>query len=277
MGKFDGILICTDLDGTLYKNDKTISEENRRAIDYFKREGGRFTFVTGRLPYYSLDAVRAVTPNIPFGCINGGGVYDGTAGEYVWTERLSPEALELVAYIDGEVGDVGIQLCGFYKTYFARESDATEHFRRVTGVPKTPCDYKTFDEPLAKIIFCTGVEDRLLNVERLLRGHKLSEKFDFIRSERSLFEILPKGVNKGLSLYKLAEHLGIDIKNTIAVGDYDNDAAMLRAAGLGVAVSNASPAALQAADVITVSNEEHAIAKIIYDIERGELSFRKKQ
>ena len=44
MGKFDGILICTDLDGTLYKNDKTISEENKEAIEYFKREGGYFTF-----------------------------------------------------------------------------------------------------------------------------------------------------------------------------------------------------------------------------------------
>ena len=51
MGKFDGILICTDLDGTLYKNDKTISEKNKAAIEYFKREGGSFTFVTGRLPY----------------------------------------------------------------------------------------------------------------------------------------------------------------------------------------------------------------------------------
>ena len=46
MGKFDGILICTDLDGTLLKNDKSVSEENLRAIEYFKREGGRFTFVT---------------------------------------------------------------------------------------------------------------------------------------------------------------------------------------------------------------------------------------
>ena len=43
MGIFDGILICTDLDGTLYCDDKTISRENREAIDYFKREGGRFT------------------------------------------------------------------------------------------------------------------------------------------------------------------------------------------------------------------------------------------
>ena len=50
MGKFDGILICTDLDGTLYRNDKTVSKENREAIEYFKNEGGYFTFITGRMP-----------------------------------------------------------------------------------------------------------------------------------------------------------------------------------------------------------------------------------
>ena len=50
MGKFDGVLICTDLDGTLLRNDKSISADNKAAIDYFKAEGGRFTFVTGRTP-----------------------------------------------------------------------------------------------------------------------------------------------------------------------------------------------------------------------------------
>lgn len=40
MGKFDGTLICKDIDGTLLKNDETISCENIEAIEYFKREGG---------------------------------------------------------------------------------------------------------------------------------------------------------------------------------------------------------------------------------------------
>jgi hydroxymethylpyrimidine pyrophosphatase-like HAD family hydrolase len=87
-----------------------------------------------------------------------------------------------------------------------------------------------------------------------------------------LFEILPKGVDKGLALKKLADYLEVDVKRTIAVGDYDNDVAMLKAAGCGIAVSNASPSAIEAADVITVSNEEHALAKIIYDIESGRLA-----
>lgn len=271
MGKFDGILICTDLDGTLYKNDKTISKENKAAIEHFKREGGYFSFVTGRLPYYSQNAYEAASPNVPFGCINGGGLYDGEAQRYIWKTELSKEALELVAHIDGLFSDVGIQLCGFYKTYFAKENGTTVRFRATTGLPNITCDYHGFTEPIAKIMFCTDIEEEMQAIEKALRAHSLANKFDFVRSDRTLFEILPKGVNKGVSIVKLSEYLKLDISKIIAVGDYNNDVDMLRAAGCGIAVANASPLALAAADAVTVSNEEHAIARIIYDLEGGKL------
>ena len=91
--------------------------------------------------------------------------------------------------------------------------------------------------------------------------------------KKSLFEILPRGVNKGLSLVKLVEYLGIDSKKTIAIGDYNNDIGMFESAAIGVAVSNACQAALDAADYITVSNEEHAIAQVICDLKNGKLNF----
>ena len=269
MGKFDGILICTDLDGTLYRNDKTISSENKEAIEYFKGEGGFFTFITGRLPYYSTDAFEAVQPNAPFGCINGGGVYDGGAGRYVFTNELPKDALELVSYVDERFSNVGIQICGFEKTYFAKENDRTFCFRRETGLPNYTCDYKSFNAPIGKIIFCTYNDNKLSAIEKALNSHKNADKFDFIRSEQTLFEILPKGANKGASLEIIASYLKVDKSKTVAIGDYDNDVAMIKAAGVGIAVSNASKRAKDAADVITVSNEEHAIAKIINDIEKG--------
>ena len=273
MGKFDGILICTDLDGTLLNNDGAISAENLEAIEYFKNEGGSFTFVTGRLPYYSTEAFEAVQPNVPFGCINGGGLYDGQKNQYSWTKETPNEVLKLVRYIDERFSDIGIQICGFEKTYFARENSATERFRRRTGVPYCPCDYNDFTEPIAKIIFCSNEEEKVLGIKAALESHEDADKFDFIRSERTLFEILPKGVDKGLSIENLAKYLDIDVSRTIAVGDYDNDVAMLRAAGCGIAVANASKSALEAADAVTVSNEEDAVAKIIEDLENGKYIF----
>ena len=103
MGKFDGVLICTDLDGTLLKNDKTISGENVEAIEYFKREGGYFTFVTGRMPFFVTYVFDTVKPNAPFGCVNGAGLFDGIKGEYVWKAVMPDNVIELVKYIDDNV------------------------------------------------------------------------------------------------------------------------------------------------------------------------------
>ncbi|MBO5898195.1 MAG: HAD hydrolase family protein, partial [Clostridia bacterium] len=124
---------------------------------------------------------------------------------------------------------------------------------------------------IAKIVFCDNDEKHIERLSRLLHDHPRADEFDFIRSERSLYEILPRGIHKGVALPKLAELLGIDMNRTIAVGDYNNDIGMLRAAGIGIAVENACPEAKAAADYITVSNENHAIARIIEDIESGAL------
>ena len=273
MGKFDGILICTDLDGTLLRDDKSISRENLDAVEHFKREGGYFTFVTGRMPFFVSDIYNAVRPNAPIGCINGGGLYDFTRGDYIWRAELSTEAMELVRAVDTAVPGVGIQVNCFYKTYFSKENETMVRFRAVTGLPNLVCHYDEVPEPVAKIIFGSEDEAELLRVAELLRAHPLADRFDFIRSEHTLFEILPKGVGKGTSVTRLAEHLGLDRRRTVAVGDYDNDVSMLTAAGLGVAVANASPAAIAAADAVTVSNGEHAIAKVISDIESGAYAF----
>ena len=200
MGKFDGILICTDLDGTLYKNDKTISLENRAAIDYFKREGGFFTFITGRMPYYSIDAYNSVMPNVPFGCINGAGVYDGAENKYIWTREISTDVFKLVQHIDGQFDNIGIQVCCFDTTYFSRDNEMTRRFRRITNLPDVILDYREVNEPVGKIIFSSDDENVIFAIDKTLHSHPLAEKFDFIRSEKTLFEILPKNVNKGLAL-----------------------------------------------------------------------------
>lgn len=271
MGKFDGILICTDLDGTIYTRDKTVSRENKEAIEYFKREGGYFTFITGRLPQYSQNAYELIEPNAPYGCVNGGGVYDGVAKKYVWTLPLDKEIGKLVHFAYDSFGSIGLQVCTFDNTYFMRDNDANVRFRRITGVPNIEKHYDEVKEPVAKIMFATLDENEILRLDKALKSHELADGFEFVRSERTLYEILPKGSNKGLALHKLVEYLGVDPKKTVAIGDYDNDIGMLKTAGVGIAVANATQAAKAAADIITVSNEEHAIAQVIYDIENGKI------
>ena len=120
-------------------------------------------------------------------------------------------------------------------------------------------------------IFGTTSEETMQALERFLRTHPRADEFDFIRSEQTLFEILPKGTNKGILLPHFEKILGVKKENIIAIGDYHNDIGMLRAAGLGVAVANAVPEAKAAADLVTVSNDEHAIAAIIGGLDSGRI------
>lgn len=272
MKKLEGILICSDLDGTLLREDKSISAENLQAIEYFKSHGGIFTFITGRMPYFVTDICKAVRPNAPFGCINGGGLYDYGADAYVWHQTLPREAFELVEYAMQMLPSLGYHVNTFEKTYFVVENSAMAVFRNATGLPDLTCDWQEIDEPIAKVVFGDEDVSVIERLDALLRAHPLADRFDFIRSEKTLYEILPKGTHKGVSLQKMCEHLGISMERTVAVGDYNNDVGMLRAAKCGIAVANATDEAKAAADHITVSNEEHAIAKIIRDIENGAIS-----
>ena len=273
MKKFEGILICTDLDGTLLLNDKSISRENLDAIEYFKSEGGAFTFITGRPPVIAKDICQKVASNAPFGCLNGGGLYDRTAEKYLWYVETPRACLELVEDVYQKLDHIGIQINTLDNIWFSRENLATDWFCKATGVPALRKNHFDVDEPITKIVFCANRSEDIEMLAELLHSHPRADEFGFIRSEKTLYEILPKGINKGSVLPRLCEHLGIDIKHSIAVGDYDNDVGMLKAAGVGIAVANASAAAKAAADMMTVSNEEHAIAKIIYDIEKGIISF----
>ena len=246
-----------------------ISNENKTAIEYFKSEGGIFTFVTGRMPFFVSDIYNEIQPNAPFGCINGGGLYDHRTQEYVWTHELTGSFRELIKEIDKNFPNVGIQVNTFHKVYFCKENEVMVNFRAVTRLPNLIGNYMEVREPVAKILFGVNTEKEMEGVIVTLNSHPLSSAFDFIRSEETLYEILPKGIGKGTSIQKLAEYMNTDINKTIAVGDYNNDISMFHAAKAGIAVANACPDALAAADYVTVSNEENAIAKIIENLGNG--------
>ena len=269
MGKFDGYLLGTDLDGTLLRKDKTISDENKAAIEYFKSEGGIFTFFTGRLPIGARPVLEHITPNGYVGCANGAGIFDAKTEKLIWSMTLADGVKDLLAYVDEHLPEVGFEVTTD-QIYFSKKRPQTEKHRIDEHLPDIVCDYRTFDEPIVKILF--GVDARLVDkLIETINSHPNAGLFDYIRSDHEYFEILPKGASKGALLKKIAELHGIDMKKTIVAGDNDNDVSMLEVAGRGVAVSNASPAAKKAANYHTVSNEEHAIARIVKDLEEGKL------
>ncbi|MBQ8606522.1 MAG: Cof-type HAD-IIB family hydrolase [Clostridia bacterium] len=269
MKKFEGMLFCTDLDGTLYSDDRTVSKQNLDAIEYFKSEGGLFTFITGRVPLTAASICDTIKPNAPYGCLNGGGIFDPAKNEYLWKMVLPDEFTEIIRDIDEQMPEVGIHYNAPYQIYFLNDNIVWDFFRKITGVEGVKCRFGDVKEPVMKVVFGTHEESTMQKLIAFLKEHPRSKDFDFIRSEQMLYELLPKGASKGNALYKMAELFSIDKKRTVAVGDYNNDISMIKAAGLGFAVSNAVPELKAASDLETVSNNEHAIAAIIDGLDTG--------
>lgn len=269
MKKFEGILFCTDLDGTLYTTDKKVSEQNASAIEYFKSEGGVFTFITGRAASTSEEIYRTIKPNAPFGCFNGGGIYDRQKRQLVWSVPLDESVLELVDYVYKGMPDVSIEFNTEDIAYQVNMNKAMDYRLKILGLEENHRDYNGFNEKIYKVVFAHHDKARLLELADFLKKHPKSDKFDFINSASILCEIMPKGVGKGTALYQMAEILGIDKNRTIAVGDYNNDISMVECAKAGFAVANAVEELKVVADYITVCNDDHAIATIIDGLDRG--------
>ena len=84
-----------------------------------------------------------------------------------------------------------------------------------------------------------------------------------IQSSPFFLEILPPQNSKGESLKRLCEMIGIPIENSVAVGDFENDAEIILAAGIGAAVDNAEQSLKDKANLILPACEENAIAHLI--------------
>lgn len=270
MKKFDGIFFATDLDGTLLSDDKSISEENLNAIKYFMSEGGIFTFVTGRAIAGAVGVYEVIKPNAPCGCFNGGGIYDFDKQHVLWSMKMPESVLEMVKYVDDNFPEIGIEVHTQKNIYFCKPNCATEAHKAHESLPDLYCSYYDIEEDFAKILFA-GESCYLPELIEGLNSHPMSDEFDFIRSDAKYYEILPKGANKGNLVERIGKMVGIGMDKTIAVGDNDNDAAMLKSVGYGFAVSNASLMAKQSADYVTVSNEENAIAKIVSELDCGKI------
>ena len=270
MGKFDGVLLVTDLDSTLLNRCRRISEGNRRAIEYFEREGGLFTYVTGRTPFGTKVILDQMTPRIPFGCLNGGGIYDANANQYVWRADLDPQAEELIDFVRERFPEVGIELCGFDAAWVLRRNHIVDEHMALEGLRFADATFgEVKDLGIAKVLLMTEA-DRIEELAEALSSHPLSSEFAFVQSAEQYYEILPRGASKGALLLRLAEMLGISRGKTVAIGDNHNDVSMIQAAKLGAAVANATSPAKSAADlVLDVTNEQDAIAHLIAHLENS--------
>jgi Cof subfamily protein (haloacid dehalogenase superfamily) len=253
-------LVASDLDGTLLRPDETVSDRTRAALAAARDAGITVVLVSGRPP----RSLGPIAERIGVGgvaiCANGAVVWDldrGTMLDY------TPMAAELAARLVHALREAipGALFAVELEQRFGREAGWTE------GPVAAPADALEADA----LELITGPVTKLLVRHPTLPFAEVAERAretvgdDAVVTWAGLrvVEISAAGVTKAYALERLCRRLGIAADEVVAVGDMPNDLPMLAWAGTSVAVANAAPEVLEAADEVTAANVEDGVALLL--------------
>ena len=263
-------LVAIDLDGTILNKDFAIIAGARDAVQRLLARGIDVTLATGRMYQPSNRVAGELNISAPLICYQGALIREPGYGDVLWHKPLP---LPLARTIVAEMRKTGVHLYAFVDGSMyveeAREADAT--YARHNGVELNLVDDVTsvFDRPPTEIAARGESEelDRLIARIRSCCGSEVIVN----KVHASFCEIASAASGKGNALEYLSGRLGIPQSQTVAIGDSPNDVSMLRWAGLGIVVGDASDEVRAAADwVIDHGAEDNfcqAVARLLEDCE----------
>lgn len=262
MKKFDNVLIISDIDGTLVDSKWELSRENTLAADYFIKNGGTFTYATGRQVPISRKIISQLYPTAPVICYNGAAIYDYSKEEYLWTHPLDEKILSVVDDIIENCPFVNVEInASDYINVFKGSGPLSPRYEQLVPFFKVVDSVRDVPFPWFKVVLVTP-DEYMETLRNYVKSKPYYNDFQFCQSASFLFEILEFGINKGSALPHLLKHLN-GINKTIAIGDNENDIELVTAANVGFAVSDASPLLLKHCKLTTVSQKEHVLADIV--------------
>jgi Cof subfamily protein (haloacid dehalogenase superfamily) len=253
-------LLASDLDGTLLRPDETVSDRTRAALAAAKEAGITVVLVSGRPP----RSLGPIAERIGVGgiaiCANGAIVWDLDAGTML---DSTPLAADLATRLVHDLREAipGALFAVELEGGFGRETGWSD------GLVATPPDVLEADA----LELITGPVAKLLVRHPSLPFAEVAERARRTVGDDAvvtwaglrLVEISAAGVTKAFALERLCRRLGVAAEEVVAVGDMPNDLAMLDWAGRAVAVANAVPEVLEAADEVTAANVDDGVALLL--------------
>ena len=268
-------ILFTDLDGTLLDDNKDISAEDMSAIRKMIAAGHKFVMTTGR----PLTSVKKLADRYGFletgfylVSFNGGLIYDCGEQNAILTRYIPVE--EVKAIMDAA------HACGMHAHTYSGDLVVSEY---ETEQLKTYCRLMQMDyvvvkdireyygqfinvviKPPIKVNIITPFDHSSLESFRAEMRKTTAGKLFDVFSKPEMLEFSHMKSNKGDAVRFMADFYKVPMADTIAVGDEENDCPMIEAAGVGVAMANASPVVRNVADYVTERDNNHSgIAEII--------------
>lgn len=256
-------LLVLDLDGTLTNQKKEVTEHTLKTLLQAQEAGVKIVLASGRPTYGVAPLADLLQLDKYEGYVlsyNGGEIIDWKTGELMYKNLLDPTVLP---YLYTCANDNGFAILSYEGKYVLTEHPDNEYVRHEAMLNKM--EIKGVDNflaaiahPVAKCLI-VGDPERLALLEQQMYAH-LKERMGVFRSEPFFLELVPKGIDKALSLGVLLQEIGLTREDMVAIGDGYNDLSMIQFAGMGVAMSNAQQVVKDNADFITLSNEEDGVA-----------------
>ncbi len=261
--------VASDLDGTLLRSDGTLDERSRGALAALREAGIPLVLCSAR-PARWIEPLAAQTGHGGVAvCANGAVLWDLDAGAALEVEALAPPvAAEIVARLRPALPHAAWAVerahgFGHEPSYEPRwPVPADTVVDTVEGLVRQPAVKLMLRDPERSA-------DALLATARELIGDLAHCSHS--SSADSLLEIAAAGVSKATALARVCERRGIAAEHVVAFGDMPNDLPMLEWAGHGVAVANAHPAVLAAADEVTAANDDAGVARVIERLVAGSM------
>lgn len=265
MGKFDGALLVTDYDETLYSRISAISPEDRAAVTYFVEEGGLFSVSTGRsLENFAIQMQRESLPiNAPVILANGANIYDFGRGEMLHATEIAPEILPAMTALFERFPSLGMEVYCRGEVYVHNPNRITRQHLEKAGLVGIETALAQLPLPWTKAILQQEDHGFLLEVQAYLQ-EELSQLTEAIFSNPFLLEVTAKGSHKGSAVLWLAAYLGVARQRVYCVGNGQNDLPMLAVAARAFAPANCAPC-VKAQKGVTLLRPcgEHCIAQLV--------------
>lgn len=265
MSKYN--ILAVDLDGTLLREDKSLSEVNRETLVEAQQRGMTLILASGR-PTYGVATLADRLQLKAYGgyvlAYNGGEIFDWKSKRALYTTTIPNEHK---AYLYRMAKEAGCEILTYVGQQVIAEDDTNRYVQRTMRANGMTCKRvanvleATEQEAVTKYMI-VGNPEVLPRLEKEMQAQLAGEMGVFV-SEPFYLELVPAGINKANGLARLLDATGMSRNHLIAVGDALNDVQMIEFAQLGVAMANASERVLQIADYVTGSNEEDGVAQVV--------------
>ncbi len=257
-------LVAIDLDGTLLRDDHTLSQANITAIHEAGALGVRIVLATGRPPRTvgpTYQQLGLTTLEIDH---NGAMIFDRPSGKVMYHQPLSAATaravLQLAQGVDSKLA-IGAEVIDQLYTAKRRNSAAIESDPAMKPRTNAASLDDALKAPVTKLLLL-GQTDALGEIQMRL-AQDMADRVAVAFTHQRLLQIVAAGVNKAAALAKVARHYGIAQDQVMAIGDAPNDREMLAWAGRGVVLENGWPDVRRLADFTAPGNNDDGVAEAL--------------